>query len=86
MMHITGSFSRGLGSVSVKISCLAHLSEQRAVLALTPDPGKAAFIAARHSHATGGKEGGRARRLDKELWNLLVRLTSFFDPREQLAV
>lgn len=55
-MRIKGSFARGLGSVSVKISCLAHLSEQRAVLALTPDPSEAAFIAARHSHATGGKE------------------------------
>lgn len=85
-MRIKGSFSRGLGSVSVKISCLAHLSEQRAVLALTPDPSEAAFFAARHSHATGGKEGGCARRLDKELWNLLVRLTSFLDPREQIAV
>lgn len=58
MMRITGSFSRGLGSVSVKISCLAHLSEERAVLALTPDPSKAAFTAARHSHAIGGKEEG----------------------------
>lgn len=56
-MHINGSFSRGLGSVSVKISCLAQLSEQRAVLDSTPDPSEAAFIAARHSHVTGGKGG-----------------------------
>lgn len=88
MMRITGSFSRGLASVSVKISCLAHLSEERAVLALTPDPSKAASTAARHSHATGGKEGGggHARRLDKERWNLVVRLTSFFDPCKLLVV
>lgn len=57
-MRIKGSFSRGLASVSVKISCLAHLSEQRAALALTPDPSEAAFIAARHSHATGGRGWG----------------------------
>lgn len=87
MMRITGSFSRGLGSVSVKISCLAHSSERRAVLALTPDPSKAASTAARHSHAIGGKVGGgHARRLDKERWNLVVRLTSFFDPCKLLVV
>lgn len=57
MMRIRGCFSRGLGSVSVKISCLAHLSEEREVLALTLDPSKAASIAARHSHAIGGKGG-----------------------------
>lgn len=57
MMHIRGWFSRGFSCVSVNISCLAHLSEEREALALTPDPGKAASIAARHSHAIGG-EGG----------------------------
>lgn len=56
-MHIRVCFSRGLGCVSVDISCLAHLSEEREALALTPDPGKAASIAARHSHAVQ-REGG----------------------------
>lgn len=66
MMHIRGGFSGGFSCVSVNISCLAHLSEEREALALTPDPGKAASIAARHSHATGvGGWGEYAKRLDK---------------------
>lgn len=65
-MHIRGCFSRGFSCVSVNISCLAHLSGVREALALTPDPGKTASIAARHSHAIGGRGGGEyAKRLDK---------------------
>lgn len=56
-MCIRVGFSRGFSCVSIDISCLAHLSEQREALALTPDPGKAASIAARHSHAIQGKGG-----------------------------
>lgn len=69
MMCIRVDFSRVFSCVSVDISCLAHLSEQREALALTPDPGKAASIAARHSHAIqgrrGGGLGGYAKRLDR---------------------
>lgn len=57
MMRIRGCFSRGFSCVSANISCLAHLSEEREALALTPDPGKAASIAARHSHAIWGRGG-----------------------------
>lgn len=53
--RIRGCFSGGFCSVSVKISCLAHLSEERQALALASDPCKAACIAARRSHATGVK-------------------------------
>lgn len=42
----------------MKISCLAHSSEQTQVLALTPDPCEAAGIAARCSHAIGGRGVG----------------------------
>lgn len=71
------SFSRGLASVSMKISCLAHLSEEREALALTPDPSKAACIAARHSHAIGGKGGSMPGGWIREHWNSVVGLTSF---------
>lgn len=56
-MRIRVCFSRGFDYVSVDISCLAQLSEEREALALTPDPGKATSIAARHSHAIQGVEG-----------------------------
>lgn len=57
-------FRGGFCSVSVKISCLALLSEETQVLAVTPDPCEAACIAARCSHAIGGREGEHASRLD----------------------
>lgn len=59
-----GVFRGGFCRVSVKISCLALLSEETQVLALTPDPCEAACIAARCSHAIGGREGEHADRLD----------------------
>ena len=86
-MRIRGCFSGGFGSVSVKISCLAHLSEEREVSALTPDPGKAASIAARLSHAIGGKEGEHARRLDKGTLEFSGQTHKFFsDPCKLLVV
>lgn len=57
MMRIRVCFSRSFSCVSVDISCLALLSEEREAFALTPDPGKATSIAAKHSHAIPG-EGG----------------------------
>lgn len=64
----------------MKISCLAHLSEEREALALTPDPSKAACIAARHSHAIGGRGegGGHAGRLDKGTLEFSGRTHKFF--------
>lgn len=76
-MRITGCFSRGFASVSMKISCLAHLSEEREVLALTPDPGKAASIAARHSHAIG-ERGEHAQGLDKGTLEFSGQTHKFF--------
>lgn len=59
--ELEGVFQGGFCSVSVKISCLAHLSEKTKVLALTSDPCKAACIAARCSHAIRGKGGGACK-------------------------
>lgn len=49
-------FLKGFGQ-RFRENILSGLSEEREVLALTPDPSKAASIAARHSHAIGGKGG-----------------------------
>lgn len=77
-MRVRVCLSRGFGCVSVDISCLAHLSEETEALALTPDPGKAASIAARHSHAVQGEGGSMPRGWIRGHWNSVVRLTSYF--------
>ncbi len=87
-MRIRECFSGDFGYVSVNISCLAHLSEEREALALTPDPGKAASIAARHSHVTGGEGRGEyAKRLDKGALEFSGQTHKFFsDPCKLLVV